>query len=161
GGTETQLITLLGALGGRFDQRVICFRKTGTLLEAARRLGHEPRELPLRGSLKGPQALLAITRLASWLRDERAELVHCHDVYGILVGVPAARLCGLPVIAARRDLGHHVGALMRPALRAALRRATRVLCNAATVASLVEDEDGVPIDRLAVIPNGIDVATFD
>jgi len=74
--------------------------------------------------------------------------------------VPAARLAGVPVIASRRDLGHHVTAVQRPMLRLALRQATRVLANAATVASQAEREDGIPASRIAIVPNGLDLARF-
>src|SRR5262249_46104027 len=79
----------------------------------------------------------------------------------VLLGVAAAKLIGVPVLASRRDLGHHVTALQRPMLRVALRRATMVLANAATVASQLEHEEGVPAHQLAIVHNGLDIAAFD
>jgi glycosyltransferase involved in cell wall biosynthesis len=162
GGTERQLLELLRGLDAtRWRSRVICFRRGGPLLAEVIKLGHDPRTLPLGGSLMRPHTAMVVARLARWFREEGAELVHCHDLYSVLIGVPAARLAGVPVIASRRDLGHHVTAVQRPMLRLALRQATRVLANAATVASQVEREDGVPASRIAIVPNGLDLPRFD
>lgn len=162
GGTERQLVELLRGLDRRrFEPRLICFRKTGPFLKDVQELGIDPDELSLGGTLLRPQTAIAIARLAAWMRTQQAALVHCHDVYSVLLGVPAARLAGIPVIASRRDLGHHVTALQRPLLRLALRHADRVLANAATVASQLEHEDDVPAHRLAIVPNGLDLAAFD
>jgi L-malate glycosyltransferase len=162
GGTERQLVTLLSGLDrARWRPELICFRKVGPFLTDLAAMGVAPQTLPLGGSLMRPNTLSAIARLAHVLRDSQAALVHCHDIYSVLLGVPAARLAGVPVIAARRDLGHHVGRLMRPALRLALQGADCVLANAATVATQLERREGVPAARLAIIPNGIDLPTFD
>jgi glycosyltransferase involved in cell wall biosynthesis len=161
GGTERQLLELLRGLDeNRWRSRLICFRKSGALLPEVQKLGHNPRPLPLGGTLLSPHTAVVVARLARWIAEERAELVHCHDLYSVLLGVPAARLAGVPVIASRRDLGHHVTAVQRPMLRLALRQATRVLANAATVASQAEREDGVPAARIAIVPNGLDLPRF-
>jgi glycosyltransferase involved in cell wall biosynthesis len=162
GGTERQLVALLRGLDrSRWTPRIICFRKTGGFLKDVRQLGVEPTTLALARSLVRPQTALAIGRLAAWMSEQTPALVHCHDLYAVLLGVPAARLAGAPVLASRRDLGHHVTALQRPMLRLALRSATMVLANAATVASQLEHDEGVPAQRLAIVPNGLDVAAFD
>lgn len=162
GGTERQLTELLGGLARRGTaQRLVCFRPTGGFLEEVRALGLEPVRLRLRGSLAHPGTVVSVARLAALLRGERATVLHCHDVYAVLVGVPAARLAGVPVLAARRDLGHHLSPRRSAALKLALPRATCVLANAATVAAQAEQRFGVAPGRLVVVPNGLDLARFD
>jgi glycosyltransferase involved in cell wall biosynthesis len=162
GGTERQLVELVRGLDARstWRSRIVCFRKTGALLDEVRALGLEPSTLSLHGSLRRVGTLLVVARLASWLRRE-ASVLHCHDAYAVMVGVPAARLAGVPVLAARRDLAHHLDRPQRLALRGALALSTRVLANAATVAAQAAREDGVPAARLVVVPNGIDLGRFD
>jgi len=102
-----------------------------------------------------------VARVAAELSAAGASLVHCHDIYAALLGVPAARLLGIPVIASRRDLGHHVTRIQRPALNLAFRSATMVLTNAATVASQLERVEKIRAGQIAIIPNGLDVRAFD
>ena len=162
GGTERQLVTLLRTLDRRrWQPRVICFRKIGGFLGAVQETGVDPIEVPLGHSLLRPHTALSVARVAAQLRAGGASLVHCHDVYAALLGVPAARLLGIPVIASRRDLGHHVTRIQRPALNLAFRSATVVLTNAATVASQLEREEKIRAGQIAIVPNGLDVRAFD
>jgi len=162
GGTERQLVTLLRALDRRrWQPRVICFRKVGGFLGAVQDTGVDPVEVPLGSSLLRPHTALSVARVAAQLRADGASLVHCHDVYAALLGVPAARLLGIPVIASRRDLGHHVTRIQRPALNLAFRSATVVLTNAATVASQLERDEKIRAGQIAIVPNGLDVRAFD
>src|SRR5262249_20869226 len=139
----------------------LCFRKTGGLLERVQDLGFDPYEVPLHRTLMRPHTALAILRLAARLRAEGAALVHCHDMYSVVLGVPAAHLAGVPATPGRRDRGPPVPALQRPFLRLAMRRAPVVLATAATVAAQLEIEEGLPPHRMAIVPNGLDVAVFD
>lgn len=162
GGTERQLVTLLRALDRRrWQPRIICFRKIGGFLGAVQETGVDPIEVPLGASLLRPQTAFSVARVAAELRACGASLVHCHDVYAALLGVPAARLLGIPVIASRRDLGHHVTRIQRPALNLAFRSATVVLTNAATVASQLERDEKIRAGQIAIVPNGLDVRAFD
>src|SRR5262245_24030803 len=124
GGTERQVTELLRGLAAtRWRSRLALFRRTGEVPREVSALGIEPVTFPLRGTLAQPNTLRAVYQLARWLRRERAALLHCHDADAVLVGVPAALLADIPVIASRRDLGHHLTPLRRAALRATLRMA--------------------------------------
>lgn len=162
GGTEQQLIELLRCLApSRWRSRVAVFQPGGALVDEARRLGIEPTLVPLPRSLARPAALQAVLRLAWAIRRAGAALVHCHDPYSVLIGVPAARLTGTPVVAARRDQGDHLGPVQRFALGRVLRLATRVLANAECVAAIAIRDDHVPLERVVLVPNGIDLPRFD
>jgi glycosyltransferase involved in cell wall biosynthesis len=162
GGTERQVFALLSGLDRRrWPVRLFCLRKEGYFVPRLRALGIEPEELRLGFTLAHPRTAVVVREIARRLLEEQVGLLHCHDLYTVLVGVPAARLAGVPVIASRRDLGHQITRLQRPALRLALRAATMVLANAATVASQVERDDGVATDHIAIVPNGLDLPTFD
>jgi glycosyltransferase involved in cell wall biosynthesis len=162
GGTERQVAELVrGLAGSRWDTRVACFRKEGGFLPEVQALGIEPHHFPLKGSLARPNTVFRIAELAAYLVREEARVLHCHDIYAAIVGVPAARLAGVPVVSSRRDLGHHLTGAHRLALRGAMLLSTRVLANAATVAAQTERESGVNAGRLVVVPNGLDLERFD
>jgi glycosyltransferase involved in cell wall biosynthesis len=162
GGTERQLLELVGRLDRRrFRPLVACFKARGELLPALRALGVEPLELPLEGALLQPNTLRQLHRLRTFIRAEGVQLLHAHDFYSNLVGIAAARLSGVPVIASRRDLGHWLSPAKRRALQLGLRGADCILANAEAVARRVVLVDKLPRDRLHVVPNGLDLAAFD
>lgn len=162
GGTEGQLLALLTHLDQRvWKSSLVCFRPTGAFVPAFRKTGIDITPLPLFGTLLRPNTLRAVLRLARHLRQTKAALLHCHDVYAALIGIPAGRLAGVPTLASRRDLGHHLGRAQRMGLRLVLGRADAVVTNAAAVAARVHAEEGVPAGRLIVVPNGLDVPAFD
>ncbi|MFH0899828.1 MAG: glycosyltransferase [Pseudomonadota bacterium] len=161
GGTERQLVELLRALdGSRWQCRVATLRPSGQLLPEVLGLGIEPVPLPLPRTLVHPWTPGVILGLAVAIRRQQAVLLHCHDYYSALVGVPAARAAGVPVIVARRDLSHHLDWPHRLALRIALHQATLVLVNALAVADQVRSSYGVPSAKLVIVPNGINVTEF-
>jgi glycosyltransferase involved in cell wall biosynthesis len=162
GGTERQMVELLRRLDRRrWRPLVACFKARGELLPAVRGLGIEPIEFPLRGSLMRLGTLRQIARMARLCRRQNVRIVHSHDFYANVVGVAAATAAGVRAVASRRDLGHWLSPLQRRALGLACRAADRVLANAAAVGELVIGQEGVPAAKLAVVPNGIDVAAFD
>jgi glycosyltransferase involved in cell wall biosynthesis len=161
GGTERQLVGLLGRLDRRRYRSVVaCFHRTGELLPAAERLSTAVEEFPLKGSLLQANTLWQLARLRRLCRAERVRVIHAHDFYANLAAVALGRSLGVPVVVSRRDLAHWLGPVQRRALTVACRLADRVLCNASEVAALARAE-GVPGDRISVIHNGIDVDAFD
>jgi glycosyltransferase involved in cell wall biosynthesis len=135
--------------------------KQGEFLEPVRALGFDPPEFHLRGTLLQPNTAMQAARLAAWLSRERAEVLHCHDFYTNIVGSLAARFAGVPWIVSRRDLGVWGRAVHRQMLAAVTRLAPAVLCNSRAARDLVVNREGVPSERVHVIPNGINLERFD
>jgi len=162
GGTERQLFELLRRLDRtRFRPLVACFKSGGELLPKLRELGLSPVEFPLRGSLVQPNTAWQIARMARLCHRENVSVVHAHDFYSNVIGVAAASMAGIASIASRRDLAHWLSGTQRRALRLACRLADVVVANAGAVADQTARELGVSDDKLVVVPNGIDVASFD
>jgi glycosyltransferase involved in cell wall biosynthesis len=162
GGTERQLVELLRHLDRtRFRPLVACFKAHGELLPTLRQMGLEPRQFPLRGSLMQPNTAWQIARIALLCRRERVSVVHAHDFYSNVIGVAAASMAGVASIASRRDLAHWLSAAQRRALRLACALADVVVANATAVADQTARDLGISDDKLTVVPNGIDVASFD
>jgi glycosyltransferase involved in cell wall biosynthesis len=161
GGGEVQVLELLRRLPSDYEVFVHALDATGPLLEETRALGYEPRVHPLGGSFMRPAALTEALRLAHWLRSERIDLVHAHDFYSTLLGVPAARLARVPVVVSRLDLVHWHGRARHLALAAASHAADRVVANCDAVRDLVVHRELVAPRRVVVIRNGLDIDRFD
>lgn len=161
GGAEVQVLELLRRLPPEYEVSVHALDASGPLLDETRALGYEPHVHSLGGSFLRPAVLREALRLARWFRAERIELVHAQDFYSTLLGVPAAKLAGVPVVVSRLDLVHWHGRARHLALAAATHAADAVVANCVAVRDLVVHRERVPAERVAVIRNGLDIARFD
>ncbi|HXN41850.1 MAG TPA: glycosyltransferase, partial [Myxococcaceae bacterium] len=109
----------------------------------------------------GPNTLVQVKRFALWLRHNRIQLVHAHDLYTALIAVPAAKIARCGVIVGRLDLVHWKGRLRRLMMRALTRAADHVIANAKAIQRMLVEKEGIPSERVSVIYNGIDIAAFD
>jgi glycosyltransferase involved in cell wall biosynthesis len=161
GGTEGQVVELLRGLPERYRVGVYVMSHRGPLSEEVAGLGYVPKEFPLKGSVLRLGTLVQVVRMAGWLREERAQLLHAHDFYGTVLGVPAAKLAGCKVVVGRLDLGHWHSRAQRAALALWTRLADHVVTNAAAIRRKLLDEEGVAAERVSVVRNGLDLRRFD
>jgi glycosyltransferase involved in cell wall biosynthesis len=162
GGGEVQFVELLRGLPrDRYDLSVLALEASGPLLEDVRGMGLEPHLFPLAGSFLRPQSARQVGRMASWLRENRVDVVHVHDFYTTLLAVPACRLARVPVVVGRLDLVHWHGRARHAMLAAATHAATHVIANAGAVRRLVIERERVPAHKVSVIYNGLDLRRFD
>jgi len=132
-----------------------CLDGDGPLRDA---VGSEPLEIleyPLT-SLHDRTTARQLRRFAADVRARGIGIVHTHDVYANIFGLPAARLGGVPVrIATRRDTGG-VGTNGRRRVESlAYRLAQRVVTNAHAVAGDLLTQ-GVPERKVVTIHNAVD-----
>jgi L-malate glycosyltransferase len=161
GGTEVQLLELLRGLGSGFDTRLAVLEARGPLIESVAALGYLPEEFPMHTSAARPNTALQIARLALWLRQVRADVLHVHDFYATLLAVPAGKLAGCKVIVGRLDLAHWHGRARRAVLAQLTRMADHVVANAHAIRRMLVTEERIDPSRISVIPNGLDLARFD
>ena len=161
GGGEMQFLELLRRLPSGYDVSVHALDPRGPLLAETRALGYEPHIHPLHGSLMRPATVTETARLSWWLRRERIDLVHAQDFYSTLLGVPAARFAGVPVVVSRLDLVHGHGSVRHVALAAASHAADVVIANCEAVKRFVVERERIPAGHVCVIRNGLDVERFD
>jgi glycosyltransferase involved in cell wall biosynthesis len=162
GGAEGQFLERLRTLDRRrFRPLVAALKPEGPHLAELQRLGIDVHHISLAPSLAHPTTAWAVARLATWIRREGVRLVHAQDFYTNLLAVPAARLAGARVIVSRLDLAHWHGPNRRRALAWACRLADRVQVNALAIQRQLVVEERLDPGRIAVVPNGIDLARFD
>jgi glycosyltransferase involved in cell wall biosynthesis len=104
-----------------------------------------------------------LLRLSWFLRRQKFDIVHTHDLWSNLLGVPAAWLAGVPaIVSSRRDLAHF--GWYQGKRRAWLRRIQNlsgaVLVNATPIRDALIAEDGFAPEKLRVIHNGVDIEKF-
>jgi L-malate glycosyltransferase len=160
GGTERQMIELIRRLDrDRWDVHVACLRARGAWLDRVVQSARcESFPVP---SLKRASTLDRLRDFAAWCRDKQFAVVHAVDVLSNVFGLTGAALAHVPVrIGARRDINPGRSAAQTAAQRAAYSCAHVVVANARASAERLRFER-VPARKIAVVPNGIDVETFD
>jgi len=104
-----------------------------------------------------------IGRLAALLRTERVDIVHSHNWSTLLYSVAAARLAGVPVVV-HGEHGKNDTLVNRPRLVAS-RILALGLARACAVSRDLADELvrdwRIPRERVAWIPNGVDLDLFE
>ena len=162
GGTELNAVRTAALLDrSRFDLRVACFNNEGPLAARYRSLGIPVLVFPIR-SLYGPGAIGAGIRFARYLRSERVQIVHAHDMYSNVFVVPWARLARTPVIIASRRWWHSLpNRKLRVGNQLSFRAAHAVLANSQAVAQSVRDAEHIDAGRIWVVPNFADDSAFE
>jgi L-malate glycosyltransferase len=164
GGTETQAVELALRLDpARYAVTLGCLRMRGPLLAKLEGSSVSVTEWDARGGVNSPGGIYQILRLARFLRGGRFDIVHTHDLWSNLLGIPAARLARVPVvISSRRDLAHL--AWYTPRRRTILRYlqslSSAVLVNSGQIREQLVREDGFRPESIRVVHNGIDLERF-
>ncbi len=92
GGAERQFIERLRAHPPGFSPLVACLELSGGNLDEFLSLGlRRPEAFDLRGSLRKPNTLIQVARIARFIRSRGVRLVHANEFVSNLVGFLAAR----------------------------------------------------------------------
>lgn len=164
GGSESQVVEIARRLNsGRHRVTMGCLTADGPFIEVLRQAGIPVVEFPVSGGLLRPRGIYQLLRLAWFLRQGRFDVVHTHDLWSNLLGVPAAWLARVPmIISSRRDLAHFwwYTPRNRKILRHVQNLSTFVLTNSEAVRDFLVREDGFAPTKLRVIRNGVDFVRF-
>ena len=164
GGTETQAVELALRLpASEYEIVMGCLRAEGPLLEKLKGSAVSVREFHPAGGLDSAAGLYQLLRLAAYLRRQKFDVVHTHDLWSNLMGVTAARLAGVPaIVSSRRDLAHFdwYQGKRRRWLRRIQNLSGVVLANATPIRDALISDDGFAPEKLRVIHNGVDTEKF-
>jgi glycosyltransferase involved in cell wall biosynthesis len=160
GGSQTHLLQVLRLLDRRrFDPMLCCLSGKGALLDTARETGATVVSAGLRG-LKSPAAVGAVRRLAQFMRREHVDIVHNYLLRANVVGTVAARVARVPVVLTSKRGCHERRGLELVGARLSNWLADCVTTNAQAVRSFVHDNERCPLEKMVVIPSGIDTDRF-
>ncbi len=159
GGSERQAVQLARLLkeNGRYGVHIACLDASGVLRDEVERLGFgEIPEFPLT-SFYDRNAIKQLRRFARFLREREIVVVHTHDFYTNVFGMPGAALARVPGrIASRRETKGWRTAVQRLVERRAYGFAHTVVANAEAVRDQLLAE-GVRREKTVTIYNSLDI----
>jgi L-malate glycosyltransferase len=159
GGAEHQMLQLAKRMkdSGGYRVHIACLLRSGDLLHQAEEIvGEEVPGFPIT-SFYNATMLVQLRRFASYLRENKIEIVHAQDFYSNIFGMIGARLAGVPARVAFKGETHFSRSpSQRFAERCSFRLAHAVIANAEAVRQLMIG-DGVAAEKLVTIYNGIDL----
>jgi L-malate glycosyltransferase len=164
GGTETQAVELAKRLDARrYEVTLGCLRASGPLRQRLEPGRVKLLEFRSRRGIDSPGGMYQLLRLAAFLRRGGFDVVHTHDLWSNLLGIPAGRLARVPVIISScRDLSHTDW--YTPRRRRILRRIQRhwsmVLANSSAIRDDLVAHDGFTAEQVRVIRNAVDMERF-
>lgn len=160
GGTELNAVRtaeLLAERGVRVS--LAAFQPDGPLRERFEAAGVRVTPFPLT-SLRDRNAVAQALRLRRFLRSERADVLHAHDMYSNIFSVPVARLARTAGVVASRRWWAPPERAHQLANRWAYRCAHRVVANADAIRDMLARDEGVPRERSVLVPNFVEPAAF-
>jgi L-malate glycosyltransferase len=163
GGTESQAAGVaLRMQRNRYRTTVGCLRAEGPLLAVLQRAGVPVVEFRKGKTLLSVNGIQQLIHLAAFLHG-RFDVVHAHDLWSTLLGVPAARLARVPVIISSRrylaDLEWYTP-LRNRVVRWLYRLSTRVLVNSQAVREQLITRDRVAKRKVRIVYNAVAVERF-
>ena len=165
GGTESQAVELARRIpAAGYEVTLGCLRAQGPLLERLQGTAVVVREFHPTGGVDTPAGIYQLLRLSWFLRRKRFDIVHTHDLWSNLLGVPAARLAGVPAIVSSqtRPRPSQTGTRATAECGCGASRICRAPCltNATPIREALIADDGFAPGKVRVIHNGVDIEKF-
>ncbi len=143
----------------RWSVHVACFRTEGEWFPQVADCARSVAAFPIHGFARRA-SFFQLRAFGRWCVEHRIALVHTTDLYSNIFFLPGAAVAGVPVrIGSRREIAAGKSVAQLALQRAAYTCAHHVVANASAVAARLRAE-GVRASKIAVIPNGLDLARF-
>jgi len=164
GGTETQAVELARRLDPtQYQITLACLRASGPLLQRLTGSRVKLMEFHPKGGMNSPGGVYQLLRMAVFLRRGKFEIMHAHDLWANLLGVPAALLARVPVIiSSQRDLSHldFYKTSRKRWLRKLQNMSTAVLANSGSIRDGLVREERFAEHNVRVIYKGVEIERF-
>jgi len=161
GGSESQMVQVACRLKSKGHALTVgCLRLEGLCVEQLRSAEIPVYEFPIRGGLLRAATVHQFLRLVHFLRAGKFDVVHSHDLYSNLVGIPAACLARTRVvISSRRDLASWWWYTPRNhrVLRYVQSLSDQIVANSNCGREFLVTHESVKRDKIRVIRNGVRV----
>jgi starch synthase (maltosyl-transferring) len=162
-GTELHLLHLLERLDRERFEPVLCCLNGALTDVSLVPPGITCHTLDASWNLAHPRAFLLYQRLARLIGAEAPDVVHSFLFVANIMAAYAASSVETPVtVVTRGRMGIEWEAtwLHRTLQRAADRRTTATLCKTEAMRHEIHEEESVPLDRIFLVPNGVDIQTY-
>ena len=158
GGAERVVVELARRIDReRFEPYVCCLREEGKLADELKAAGvpvfclHKRRPFDLR----------MLLRLKKKLKELRIDIVHTHLFTARLWGCLAAKMAGVRrIITSEHSIDVGLGGFRRFVDQRVLRWSDLVVAKADAIAQYLAESKKIPTDRIAVVPNGVDIEKY-
>ena len=152
GGGERHVVDLSNALQSRGHEVYVALRPDSPLKKHLNVPASNIKTLPLRNALDAQSA----QGLARIIKQNKIEVVHAHMARDYSLAAYAARSYPKPKFFVTRHVLFPLSRLHRRTLS----KATKVIAVSGAVAKQLAEQQIVPDEKVAVVPNGIDVDRF-
>jgi glycosyltransferase involved in cell wall biosynthesis len=152
GGGERHVVDLTNALASRGHELFAALRPNSPLIPQLSIPARNIKTLPLRNALD-PQSARGLARLA---QQQNIDIIHAHMARDYSLAAYAARRSG----GAKLIVTRHVLFPLNTLHRRVLSRASRIVAVSRAVADQLRAQRLVDDQRIAVVPNGIDMERF-
>ena len=161
GGSQTHLLQVFRLLDrSRFRPRLYCLTGQGSLLDTTRATGVPVIDGGIVDGFKSPATVGGLWRLVQFLRREHVDLVHNYLLRANVMGSIAARLARVPVVLCSKRGCHERRGFELAGAKLSNWLADCVTTNATAVRDFVHANEGCPLDKMVVIPSGVDTDRF-
>ncbi len=152
GGGERYLVDLSNSLCTRGHDVFVAVRPKSPIVDYLKLPAQNIQTFPLRNALDAQSA----RALARFVKENKIDVVHAHMARDYSLAAYAARVKPQPMFIVTR----HVLFPLSGIHRRTLSRATKLIAVSSAVAGQLKSQRLVPDDRIATVPNGIDVDRY-
>jgi len=152
-GGEQQVFFLVEGLNKKGHENITLLRRDSIFSQRMKEAGFRTLEIFPWGEWDFYNAHF----INKWLKKERIDVIHAHTAHGAALAVLATFGTKIPIVVARR-VDFHLS--KNPFSRLKYRRARKIIAISQGVQKVLI-EDGIPEDKIVIVPSGVDFSRYE